>query len=204
MHRIASLGVLAGGMSMAAWMATGIAGAAPDTDVGHPGETDAWYASDSAYGTDPYYDLDDALQLQDGLFSTTWQVDATFDSDVLDETVRGTLYETQSLFGGYDSVLVTGENSDADGIYEQNDWGLGFTNVYFNPAGDDTDAVDYLLTPFGDVDLSWMASWFAPDTGFLEGLDGTAVESTDALSDALSDTGLYTALDLADVVQDAI
>lgn len=94
-------------------------------------------------------------------------------------------YLTQSLFGGgINNQFVT----DAGDIYNQNQLGMGFTNLYYDAEGDGKDVIDVMKIPFGNFDLSSLASWFAP----------TDYSDTDVASpvDALTDAGLYSALDL--------
>jgi hypothetical protein len=140
----------------------------------------------------PTYAVDGAKILVDNdPFSETWKLTAMFTNSAGD-SLSGTNYVTQALFGGgINDQFVT---SDGD-VYSQNQLGLGFTNLYYNPAGDDTDAVDFLKTPFGTFDMSSMASWFAP----------TDFSDVDAITpDAdLANAGLYSALDLGLLTPDA-
>lgn len=133
----------------------------------------------------PVYGIDDAQLLVDNdPFSQTWKLNATFAPSEGD-TLVGTNYLTESLFGaGINNVFVT---HDGD-VYAQNQLGFGFTNLYYDAAGDDTAAIDILKTPFGNFDMSWAASWFAP-------ADYSEVDviTPDAYLEA---AGLYSALDL--------
>lgn len=132
----------------------------------------------------PAYDIAGAQLLADkDPFSETWKLDASFTRG--DEMLMGTNYVTQSLFGGgINDQFVT----DDGAIYAQNQLGLGFTNLYYNSGGDDATVVDILKTPLGNVDLSSIASWFAP-------ADFSDVDAASPLAD-LQDAGLYSALDL--------
>ncbi|NDJ91805.1 hypothetical protein [Mycolicibacter kumamotonensis] len=153
-----------------------------------------------AYGKDlpenltwtPVYGTDDAQLLVDqDPFSQTWKLNATFVPSEGD-TLVGTNYLTESLFGaGINDVFVT---DDGD-VYAQNQLGFGFTNLYYNAAGDDTAAVDFLKTPFGNIDMSWAASWFAP-------ADYSDVDVITPDAD-LAAAGLYSALDLGLPTPDA-
>lgn len=139
----------------------------------------------------PVYGTDDAQLLADkDPFSQTWKLDATFTRGT--DVLSGTNYVTQSLFGGgINDQFVT----EAGDVYNQNQLGMGFTNLYYNPAGDTTAAVDFLKTPFGTYDLSSIASWFAP-TDYAD----ATVLTPDA---DLADAGLYSALDLGLPAPDA-
>ncbi len=134
---------------------------------------------------EPDYDLAGAqLLADDDPFSQTWKLDASF-TNTEGETITGTNYVTQSLFGGgIDNQFVTEDGA----IYAQDQLGFGFTNLYYDPDTEDGDIVDILKTPFGNFDISWMASAFEP-TDFAD------VEVANPLTD-LADAGLYSALDL--------
>ncbi|MGB3284840.1 hypothetical protein [Mycolicibacter algericus] len=133
----------------------------------------------------PTYALDGAqlLDVNDPL-SQTWKLAAAFTNDD-GEMLSGTNYITQSLFGGgINNQFVT---TDGD-VYAQHQLGLGFTNLYYDADGDGKDVIDILKTPFGNFDISSMASWFAPT-------DFSDVDAVSPVAD-LEDAGLYSVLDL--------
>ncbi|MDD7811942.1 hypothetical protein PP713_05105 [Mycobacterium sp. CSUR Q5927] len=189
-------------MSSMAWLftpedVTKLHEASPDKALENAG---LYSALNLAYGKDipenltwtPVYGTDDAQLLVDNdPFSQTWKLDATFVPSEGD-TLVGTNYLTESLFGaGINNVFVT---EDGD-VYAQNQLGFGFTNLYYDAAGDDTAAVDFLKTPFGNFDMSWAASWFAP-------ADYSDVDVITPDAD-LAAAGLYSALDLGLLTPDA-
>jgi hypothetical protein len=138
----------------------------------------------------PAYEIDGAqLLIDNDPFSETWKLDASF-TNTDGDTLEGINYVTQSLFGGINNQFVT---TDGD-VYAQNQLGLGFTNLYYDADGDGKDVVDIMKTPFGNFDISSMASLFAP-TDFSE----VAAITPDA---DLADAGLYSALDLGLVTPD--
>ncbi|MEB3070767.1 hypothetical protein [[Mycobacterium] vasticus] len=117
-------------------------------------------------------------------FSQTWRVeDTTFTRGGVELT--GTNYLTQSLFGGGINNLFVTEAGD---VYNQNQLGMGFTNLYYDADGDGKDVIDIMKTPFGNFDISSLASWFAP-TDYSDAVAATPLAD-------LTDAGLYSALDL--------
>lgn len=136
--------------------------------------------------TPDYGNLDDnaVLLADDDPYSQTWQVNDVSFTNSAGDTLTGTNYVTQSLFGGIDDQFVTADGA----VYDQDQLGFGFTNLYYDPGTEDGDIVDMLKTPFGTFDISWMADSFTP-TDFSDAVPATAL-------DDLADAGLYSALDL--------
>ncbi|MEB3049959.1 hypothetical protein KV112_09480 [Mycolicibacter sp. MYC123] len=135
-------GIVIGGAAAAAFAGSGVANADPAS----------WT---------PSYDVDGA-QLFAGLptlgqeaWSPAWELPVSFTSSD-GTTLTGTDYITASS-GGFNDEFITKDGA----TYDQNQLLPGFTNLYYDPAGDGT-AVDVMKTPFGNVDLSSMASTFAP------------------------------------------
>ncbi|BBX24200.1 hypothetical protein MTER_36110 [Mycolicibacter terrae] len=109
----------------------------------------------------PDYDVGTAQLLaqlptltQEG-WSPAWELPASFTSGT-GTTLTGTDYITLSG-GGFNDEFITKDGA----IYDQNQLFPGFTNLYYDPAGDGP-AVDAMKTPFGSFDMSSMASTFAP------------------------------------------
>lgn len=123
------------------------------------GATAAFVGSAAANATGdtwtPNYDVDHAQLLAGpGLNSAALELPASVTSS--DGTIlTGTDYVSLTP-GGFDDEFVTGSGA----IFDQNQLFPGFTNLYYAPVGGD--AVDVMKTPFGTVDLSSMASTFAP------------------------------------------
>lgn len=90
-----------------------------------------------------------------GPWSPVWELPASFTSST-GTTLTGTDYLTTAP-GGFNDDFVT--NTGA--TYDQDQLLPGFTNLYYDPSADGT-AVDVMKTPFGNIDLSAMASTFAP------------------------------------------
>lgn len=88
-------------------------------------------------------------------WSPVWELPASFTTST-GATLTGTDYLTTSS-GGFNDEFITKEGA----VYDQNQLGGGFTNLYYDPSSIGT-AVDMMKTPFGTVDLSSMASLFAP------------------------------------------
>ncbi|MEZ0382737.1 hypothetical protein [Mycobacterium sp. pW045] len=132
----------------------------------------------------PTYNVDTAEILQSAnSFANTWAVTSIFThSDGVE--LAGTTYLTPST-GGLNTLFI--DNATGD-IYNQNQLGLGFTNLYYDAGGDGKDVVDILKTPFGSIDISSMAAWFAP----ADVADLTPASPLEALENA----GLYSALNL--------
>ena len=129
-------GNVVGGAVAAAFAAAGVAGATGDT----------WT---------PDYDVDNA-QLLVGPSSSqeAWELPASFTSSS-GTTLTGTDY-LSSAPGGIDDEFITAGGA----VYDQDQLFPGVTNLYYAPV--DGDAVDMMKTPFGTIDLSSMASTFAP------------------------------------------
>lgn len=114
--------------------------------------------------------------------------------------------------GGYDNVFAVYDPAnippstspypplnpfEAYDIYNVNQWGSGFTNVYSDVAGHVTDIVK---TPIGNFDISWLGWLLAPNLESLTaaGMPSTPVtDPTDFFNDA-SGAGLYSAFNAAD------
>lgn len=132
--------------------------------------------------TPDYGNVNDAQILQStNPFAETWKLsDVSFSHD--GTPLTGTDYVTQSIFGGgINDEFVSGKD-----IFDQNQMGLGFTNLYTDVGGHITDT---MKTPLGNIDLSWL-SWLYTPTDFT---DAQPVAS--AIADA-GNAGLYSALDL--------
>jgi len=142
MKRIA-WGIVAAGAAAAAVASSGAANATGET----------WT---------PDYDLGNAQlfaqmpALGERGWSPAWELPASFTSSD-GTTLTGTDYLTQSG-GGLNNEFVTGDGA----VFDQDQLFPGFTNLYYDPAGDGA-AVDVLKTPFGDVDLASAPSWAVPD-----------------------------------------
>src|SRR5690625_1449 len=172
-----ALGVVAGGATVAAFLTAAAANADEGTDPGTDGGGDT--ATTASWS--PVYQSDEAQLVQGSDSSLYWATPSSFTNG--DTTLHGDTYITQSP-GGFNTVFVT---DDGD-VYNQNQLFPGFTNLYYNPAGDDTAAVDTLKTPFGPIDLSSMASTFAPPS--MDDVDPASPLTT------LENAGLYSALNL--------
>ena len=172
-----ALGVVAGGATVAAFLTAAAANADEGTDPGTDGGGDT--ATTASWS--PVYQSDEAQLVQGSDSSLYWATPSSFTNG--DTTLDGDTYITQSP-GGFNTVFVT---DDGD-VYAQNQLFPGFTNLYYDAAGDDTAAVDTLKTPFGPIDLSSMASTFAPPS----------MDDLEAASplEALQNAGLYSALNL--------
>lgn len=116
--------------------------------------------------------------------------DTTFTSS--DGTVlTGTDWVTQTLsFGkyvyGYDNEFIT--NTGA--LYDQHQLAPDFTNYYYYDPSVSMSAVDFLQTPFGTFNMSWIAPWVYEPVDYVE--HATALSPVTDLTDA----GLYSVLDL--------
>lgn len=108
----------------------------------------------------PNYTVDNATlyaglpALNDG----SWQLPASFShgtgADAI--TLTGTDYLMKSG-GGFNDEFIT----KGGAIYDQNQLGGGFTNLYYD-AGTGHTAVDVLKTPLGDIHLASAPSWAVP------------------------------------------
>lgn len=136
-------GIVTGGAVAAAFAGSGVAGATGGT----------WT---------PSYDVNDAQlfagppTLGQEAWSSAWELPASFTSGT-GTVLTGTDYLTPTI-GGYNNEFVT----DDGATYDQNQLFPGFTNLYYDPAGDGT-AVDVMKTPFGSFDLASAPSWAVPD-----------------------------------------
>lgn len=128
------------------------------------GAVAAAYAGSAAATADPAswtpdYDVDgaqlNAAMSYWGPWSPVWELPASFTSST-GTTLTGTDYLTTAP-GGFNDDFVT--NTGA--TYDQDQLLPGFTNLYYDPSADGT-AVDVMKTPLGNIDLSAMASTFAP------------------------------------------
>jgi len=143
MKRVA-WGIVVGGAVAAAFAGSGVAGATgstwtPDYDVGG-----AQLFVGPSPVVSPYQ------------FGSAWELPAIFTSST-GTILTGTDYLTLAP-GGLNDEFVT----EGGAVYDQNQLGGGFTNLYYD-AGTGHAAVDMMKTPVGNIDLSWMASSFAPD-----------------------------------------
>ncbi len=130
-----------------------------------------------------------------------------------DATLDGMQILLQNSSGGYDNVFAVYDAANlptdptnpyppldpfaAYDIYNVDQWGGGFTNVYADVAGNVT---DILKTPVGNFDMSWLGWMFAPSLYLLTaaGMPSTPVtDPTEFFSEA-SDAGLYSAFNAAD------
>lgn len=172
MKRIA-WGIVVGGVAAAAFAGSGVAGATGET----------WT---------PDYDVNGAqLFLGPDGASPAWELPASFTSSS-GTTLTGADYLTTSP-GGFNDQFIT----DTGAIYDQDQMGGGFTNLYYyDPVGDSA-PVDIMKTPFGTVDLSSMASLFAPhDFGAVTSLAGPIGDNNIGAALGLYDKigGLWTGL----------
>jgi roadblock/LC7 domain-containing protein len=159
-------GILAGGAVAATFLTSATADAETTPDV-------TWT---------PTYDIDSSTLVQAANSTAfAFQTPATFTPST-GTALSGTDYVTTSS-GGYDNVFVTGDGA----TYAQDQLGLGFTNLYYDPSGTGA-VVDMLKTPFGTFDISPFASLLAP----ADYADATTVVPTTVLENS----GLYSALDL--------
>lgn len=150
----------------------------------------AFFGSATAHATGetwtPDYNVEGATLVQaPGSTSLTWELPASFTGTggASPVTLTGTDYVTPSS-GGFNDEFVTSTGA----IYDQDQLGLGYTNLYYDPnPGSATDKiVDVMKTPFGNVNISSLASYFTPAD------PSKFITSTDAEQNA----GLYSALDL--------
>ncbi|UVO13660.1 hypothetical protein NM962_06080 [Mycobacterium sp. SVM_VP21] len=156
-------GIVVGGAAAAAFAGSGVAGATGGT----------WT---------PDYDVNDAQLFavlpalgQEG-WSPAWQLPASFTSGT-GTVLTGTDYLTPTI-GGLNNEFVTSDGA----TYDQNQLFPGFTNLYYDPAGNGT-AVDVMKTPFGSFDLASAPSWAVPDfpTGTAETVGNNIVVADGAI-----------------------
>lgn len=135
-------GIVVGGAAAAAFVGSATANATGDT----------WT---------PNYDIDNAqLFVGSGpAYTAAWELPASFTSGTGADatTLTGTDYLTASP-GGLNDEFVTNDGV----IYDQDQLGGGFTNLYYDMGGPGNNVVDYMKTPFGSYDISSMASLFTP------------------------------------------
>ena len=85
-----------------------------------------------------------------------------------DQTLTGDVYVNPDGLSGYTEEFFA-NNGD---MYSVTQYGFGYENTYFDPSNGGA-AVDVLKTPFGDENLSWMASALAPPD-YADSTSGTA------------------------------
>lgn len=168
-------GIVVGGAAAAAFAGSAAANADPaswtaDYDV----DKAQWYAGQGplVYG-----------------WKSAWEMPASFTHGTGTDatTLTGTDYLTQSL-GALNNEFVTSSGA----IYDQEQFGGGFTNLYYDPVHGT--ATDVMNTPFGNIDLSSMASTFAPNDWGLSTaatVGENVVVTDDATSQIWSALGLY-------------
>src|SRR5690625_5062275 len=120
--------------------------------------------------TVPTYDIGDSLMKG---ANGSYYDGASFTNGAT--TLEGNQILLPNWSGGYDYVFAVYDSANlptdptnpdppldpfaAYDIYNVNQWGGGFTNVYTDVAGNVT---DILKTPFGNFDISWLGWMFAP------------------------------------------
>lgn len=129
----------------------------------------------------PNYDVDNATAYQmPGSSSVGWDLPASFTSGA-GTTLTGTDFVIPSA-GGYDDVFQTG----AGAVYAQDQLFPGFTNLYYDAGTTGAVPVDMMKTPFGSVNLSSLASLFAPDYSHAAPVPSAGLVASDTdLGDAL-------------------
>lgn len=140
MKRI-TLGIVAGGAGVAALLAAAAANA----------DTSSWT---------PDYTVDNAtLYAGPSLNSPAWELPASFSYGTGTDatTLTGTDYLMKSAGGLNDEFITKG-----GAIYDQNQLGGGYTNLYYDSGASGASPVDIMKTPFGQFNVSSLASWFAP------------------------------------------
>ncbi|WP_420109316.1 hypothetical protein [Mycolicibacter arupensis] len=131
--------------------------------------------------------LGDPTQQGNGLASQSFDVYSGSGGDVTQIGTINTGVDVTDLLGMTNTQLVVtaadggAELPTAGTVYDAFNFGGGFANVYVATPGQDAKITDTLVTPFGNMDLSWL---FSGVTG-----TGTVLDPGGAFT-GLSDTAL--------------